>query len=298
MKKLLTATVVALSLAGAHAQETKVAIGISGWTGFAPLTLAKEAGIFKKHGLDVSIKKIPQKDRHLAIASGDVQCAATTVETWVVWNANGVATTQIFQLDKSYGADGMVVKPGITSIKDLKGKTVGIIGFGQMGSAFAEKLRGFGVRILGHDKYRSGFSRAGIEECSLEQVVRESDVISLHLPLNEETRHFANAAFFARTAKPIWFLNTSRGPVVDTAALLDALDHGRVIAAALDVLEFERPDLSGLDPSIDQTTYDRLQRHDRVLLTPHIAGVTHEGKFKMADVLATKILHLFPHGTT
>ena len=106
------------------AQETKVAIGMSGWTGFAPLTLAKEAGLFKKHGLDVSIKKIPQKDRHLAIASGDIQCAATTVETWVVWNANGVATTQIFQLDKSYGADGMVVKAGINSIKDLKGKTV------------------------------------------------------------------------------------------------------------------------------------------------------------------------------
>ena len=97
--------------ARAQAQDTKVAIGISGWTGFAPLTLAKEAGLFKKHGLDVTIKKIPQKDRHLAIASGDVQCAATTVETWVVWNANGVATTQIFQLDKSYGADGMVVKP-------------------------------------------------------------------------------------------------------------------------------------------------------------------------------------------
>lgn len=108
----------------ANAQDTAVAIGISGWTGFAPLTLAKEAGLFKKHGLDVSIKKIPQKDRHLAIASGDIQCAATTVETWVVWNANGVPTTQIFQLDKSYGADGMVVKPGITSIKDLKGKTV------------------------------------------------------------------------------------------------------------------------------------------------------------------------------
>jgi NitT/TauT family transport system substrate-binding protein len=108
----------------AAAQETPVAIAISGWTGFAPLTLAKEAGLFKKYGLDVSIKKIPQKDRHLAIASGDVQCAATTVETWVVWNANGVATTQIFQLDKSYGADGMVVKPGITKITDLKGKTV------------------------------------------------------------------------------------------------------------------------------------------------------------------------------
>jgi len=122
--KALVTALVAAACAAAQAQDTKVAIGISGWTGFAPLTLAKEAGLFKKHGLDVDIKKIPQKDRHLAIASGDIQCAATTVETWVVWNANGVATTQIFQLDKSYGADGMVVKPNITKIADLKGKTV------------------------------------------------------------------------------------------------------------------------------------------------------------------------------
>jgi NitT/TauT family transport system substrate-binding protein len=127
MKKQSLAAVAlaaALSAGAAWADDTKVAVAISGWTGFAPLTLAKEAGLFKKHGLDVSIKKIPQKDRHLAIASGDVQCAATTVETWIVWNANGVATTQIFQLDKSYGADGMVVKPGIAKIADLKGKTV------------------------------------------------------------------------------------------------------------------------------------------------------------------------------
>lgn len=128
MKKLLTHIALATSLMGyglaANAQETKVAIGMSGWTGFAPLTLAKEAGIFKKHGLDVTIKKIPQGTRHLAIASGDIQCAATTVETWIVWNANGVATTQIFQLDKSFGADGMVTKNGITKIADLKGKTV------------------------------------------------------------------------------------------------------------------------------------------------------------------------------
>ena len=124
MKKLFALSLVALAAASAQAQETKVAIGISGWTGFAPLTLAKEAGIFKKNGLDVTIKKIPQKDRHLAIASGDVQCAATTVETWVAWNAAGVQTTQIFQLDKSFGADGMVVKPSIAKIADLKGKTV------------------------------------------------------------------------------------------------------------------------------------------------------------------------------
>jgi NitT/TauT family transport system substrate-binding protein len=124
MKKSLIALAAALVAFAAQAQDTKVTVAISGWTGFAPLTLAKEAGLFKKHGLDVTIKKIPQKDRHLAIASGDVQCAATTVETWIAWNAAGVATTQIFQLDKSYGADGMVVKPGIASIKDLKGKTM------------------------------------------------------------------------------------------------------------------------------------------------------------------------------
>ncbi|HEV8255623.1 MAG TPA: ABC transporter substrate-binding protein [Casimicrobiaceae bacterium] len=108
----------------ALAQDTKVAIGFSGWTGFAPLTLAKEAGIFKRHGLDVELKKIPQKDRHLAIASGDIQCAATTVETWIVWNASGVATKQIFQLDKSYGADGMAVRNSTQKVADLKGKTV------------------------------------------------------------------------------------------------------------------------------------------------------------------------------
>ena len=126
MNKTLVAAAIALATGlGAQAQTlTPVAIGMSGWTGFAPLTLAKEAGIFKKNGLDVTIKKIPQKDRHLAIMSGDIQCAATTVETWIAWNAAGVATTQIFQLDKSFGADGMVVKPTIVRIADLKGKTV------------------------------------------------------------------------------------------------------------------------------------------------------------------------------
>jgi NitT/TauT family transport system substrate-binding protein len=113
-------------LTPAVAQETKVVLGISGWTGFAPLTLAKETGIFKKNGVDVTIKKIPQKDRHLAIASGDIQCAATTVETYIVWNANGVPITQVLQLDKSYGADGLAVRNGIQKVADLKGKTVGV----------------------------------------------------------------------------------------------------------------------------------------------------------------------------
>jgi NitT/TauT family transport system substrate-binding protein len=129
MRKMLAVAVpaamaIAAAAGSAAAQETKVAIGMSGWTGFQPLTLAKEAGIFKKNGLDVTIKMIPQKDRHLAIASGDVQCAATTVETWIVWNASGVATKQIFQMDKSYGADGMAVRGNVAKIADLKGKTV------------------------------------------------------------------------------------------------------------------------------------------------------------------------------
>src|SRR5207249_10110091 len=112
-------------IAVAPAQDlSKVTVAMSGWTGFAPLSLAEKAGIFKKNGVDVTIKFIPQKDRHLAIASGDVQCAATTVETWIVWNANGVATKQVLQLDKSYGADGMVVRNNIAKIADLKGKTV------------------------------------------------------------------------------------------------------------------------------------------------------------------------------
>jgi len=179
---------------------------------------------------------------------------------------------------------------------DLRGKTVGIIGYGNMGSAFADKLRGFGVRVLAHDKYRSGFERAGVHECGLERVLRESDAISLHLPLTAETHHFADRDFFLRLGNPVWFLNTSRGAVVHTEALLEAMDHGRVIAAGLDVLEFERSDLSGLDPSMEPATQRRLFGHERVLLTPHIAGVTHEGKLKMAEVLADKIIHAFPNG--
>lgn len=110
---------------GASAQ-TRIVLGMSGWTGFAPLTLADKAGIFKKNGLDVEIKMIPQKDRHLALASKSIQCAATTVETHVAWNTNGVPIVQIFQLDKSYGADGIAVRNDIQSFADLKGKTVAV----------------------------------------------------------------------------------------------------------------------------------------------------------------------------
>ncbi|SDC25261.1 NitT/TauT family transport system substrate-binding protein [Cupriavidus sp. YR651] len=132
MSQQRRATLAAIALAvsaaatAAHAQNTPVTLGMSGWTGFAPLTLADKAGIFKKHGVDVDIKMIPQKDRHLALASGAIQCAATTVETHVAWNANGVPITQIVQLDKSYGADGLAVRSDVKGFADLKGKTIGV----------------------------------------------------------------------------------------------------------------------------------------------------------------------------
>jgi NitT/TauT family transport system substrate-binding protein len=126
-KKWVSVLVAGVCLAtAAQAQDTKLVLGMSGWTGFAPLSLADKAGIFKKRGLDVEIKFIPQKDRHLALASGAIQCAATTVETHVAWNANGVPIVQIFQLDKSYGADGIAVRNDIKSFADLKGKTISV----------------------------------------------------------------------------------------------------------------------------------------------------------------------------
>ncbi len=179
---------------------------------------------------------------------------------------------------------------------DLFGKTVGIIGFGHMGSAFAEKLQGFGVQVLAHDKYRKGFATGHVAEVNMDELLSESDIISLHLPLSEETHYFADRAFFDRPKKPIWFLNSSRGPIVESVALLDATDDGRVLGAALDVLEYERSDLGSLDHTLDPATLRRLLDHPGILLSPHIAGVTHEGKLKMAEVLAEKILNAFPNG--
>jgi D-3-phosphoglycerate dehydrogenase len=175
---------------------------------------------------------------------------------------------------------------------DLLGLTVGIIGYGHMGSAFAEKLKGFSVRILAHDKYRKGFGGDGVEEVDLATLLRESDVISLHLPLTEETQHYMNADRFGQLGKPVRLLNTARGPVLDTRALLDALDAGRVVGAGLDVLEYEYADLSGLDDRRDPATLKRLLGHPAVSITPHVAGVTHEAPERMARTLANKILAL------
>jgi NitT/TauT family transport system substrate-binding protein len=149
MNKLIAALLATLAMPVLAQDLPKVSIGMSGWTGFAPLSLAEKAGIFKKNGVDVTIKMIPQKDRHLAIASGDVQCAATTVETYIGWNASGVPITQVVQLDKSYGADGMAVRNNIAKISDLKGKTVGVDAPGTspyFGLAWMLKKNGLSVK--------------------------------------------------------------------------------------------------------------------------------------------------------
>ena len=179
---------------------------------------------------------------------------------------------------------------------ELNGSTVGIIGFGRMGSAFAEKLQGFGVKILAHDKYLSNYAPDHVQETTLADLLEHSDVISLHLPLTAETDRYADAAFFARCRKPIWFINTARGPLVDTEALLDALDNGRVRGACLDTLEFEQRSLLGLRTDAPQPVLQRLFKHERVMLSPHIAGITHESYFKLANVLADKILNAITHG--
>ncbi len=177
---------------------------------------------------------------------------------------------------------------------ELSGGTVGIIGFGQMGTAFAQRLLGFNVKVLAHDKYREGFGNSQVEPVSLEELMDRSDVISLHLPLTDETDHYANAEFFARCEKPVWFVNTARGPLVDTVALLDAIDAGKVRGACLDVLEFEERSLVGLNTAQADEVAQRLFANEQVLLSPHVAGITTESYFKLANVLADKILNDYP----
>jgi D-3-phosphoglycerate dehydrogenase len=173
---------------------------------------------------------------------------------------------------------------------ELKGKTVGIIGFGFTGAAFAKKLSGFDVKVIAYDKYKSGYSKNMdyvIESESLDLIFKEADIISLHLPLTEETKYFANEIFFKNFKKTIYFINTSRGEIVDTKDLLNALDQGFVQGACLDVFENEKVHTYS---TYEEKLYVNLYERENVILSPHVAGWTYESKEKLSSLLLERII--------
>ena len=161
---------------------------------------------------------------------------------------------------------------------ELMGKTVGIIGYGNTGTATANCLRGFGCRILAFDKYKSGFGNEFVEEVEREVLFEKADILTLHIPLTHETNAYADEVFFDRFYKPIWFLNLARGPITDLQGLLNALVSGKVKGAALDVLPNEK--MHTLTPA-ERSLMNQLYATKRVIITPHIGGWSHESLIRI-----------------
>ena len=171
--------------------------------------------------------------------------------------------------------------------EEIEGKTIGIIGYGNNGREFAKKLRGFDCEIIAYDKYLHTLPDDFVQQVSIEEIYQRSDVISFHVPQNQETIYWANSSFFHALSKSIYLLNLSRGKIVETKALLNALDEGIVKGAALDVLEYEKSSFEKIDQHPD---FNALLSSKKVLFTPHVAGWTIESYQKLSRVLADKII--------
>ncbi len=176
---------------------------------------------------------------------------------------------------------------------ELEGKTVGLIGYGNTGGALAKKLSGFDCHVLAYDKYKTGFSDDYVTECDMDKIFNEADVLSLHIPLTDETRYLVNKAYLNKFKKEIILINTSRGQCVNTSDLVYALDSGKLYGAALDVLEYENLSFENLQDKELPEAFKALIASDKVILSPHIAGWTHDSKLKLAEVIVDKILSEF-----
>ena len=176
---------------------------------------------------------------------------------------------------------------------EIMGKTVGIIGYGNTGGAFAKKLSGFGCDILVYDKYKQGFGNQTVLESQMNDLFDKCDIVSLHLPLNKETNYFADDKFFAAFKKPVYLINTARGACVNTKDLVHAMRSGKVLGACLDVLEYESVSFESAQVPRNEF-FDYLIRSENVILSPHIAGWTHESNYKMSLGIAEKIISAFP----
>ena len=175
---------------------------------------------------------------------------------------------------------------------ELKGKTVSLIGFGVMGNAIAKRLSGFGCKVLAYDKYKSNYSNQFAKEADYRTIFEQTDVLSFHVPLNESSLFMCDENYLAQFKKPIYLINTSRGKIVNTKHLIDAMKMKKVIGCCLDVLEYESASFENLDPNLEKAlAFFRTQNN--VVLSPHVAGWTTESYYKLSDYLAPKILENF-----
>lgn len=177
---------------------------------------------------------------------------------------------------------------------EIKNKTVGILGYGNMGSAFAEKLKGLGVNIIAYDKYIYDFSNEYVKEVTQPEFFEQTDFLSIHIPFNKENHYLVNKEYIGKFRKPIILLNTSRGKVLQTDDLMPLINSGKIIGAGLDVLEYERSTFEELfDNTKLPNTLNELIQSERVILTPHIAGWTDESYYKVSAIVAKKIIEKF-----